>query len=59
MALRYSLDMGDWADKVEASIAAALDSGLRTGDIMQDGMTEAGTTQMTDAILAELEKAAS
>ena len=55
MALRYSLDMGDWATNVENAISATLDKGLRTGDIMQDGMTQVGTTQMGDAILSELE----
>ena len=58
MALRYSLGMGEWADKVEGAIAATLSDGLRTGDIMQDGMKLVGTTAMGDAILAHLEAAA-
>jgi 3-isopropylmalate dehydrogenase len=58
MALRYSLGLGDWADKVESAIARALDTGVRTGDIMQPGMTQVGTSGMTDAILAELDKVA-
>jgi 3-isopropylmalate dehydrogenase len=33
-----------------------LADGLRTGDIMQDGMKKVGTTEMGDAILAALDK---
>ena len=53
--LRYSLGMGDWAGKIETAIASTLDKGLRTSDIMQDGMKQVGTTEMGDAILAELD----
>jgi 3-isopropylmalate dehydrogenase len=56
MALRYSFDMGDLADKVDAAIAAVLASGLRTADIKSDGTTAASTTQMGEAILKELQK---
>ncbi|MDH3741900.1 MAG: 3-isopropylmalate dehydrogenase [Hyphomicrobiales bacterium] len=55
MAMRYSLGMGEWAGKVEQAISATLDKGLRTGDIMQDGMTQIGTTEMGEAIVTELE----
>ena len=54
MALRYSLDMGEEADQIDAAIARVLDDGLRTGDIMQDGMTQVGTDAMGDAILNAL-----
>lgn len=56
MALRYSFDLGTEADAVETAIASVLDQGLRTGDIMQPGMTKVGTAAMGSAILAELEK---
>ena len=56
MALRYSFDMGALADKLDAAIAAALASGLRTADIKSEGATPASTTQMGEAILRELEK---
>ncbi len=56
MALRYSFDMGDLADKVDAAIAAVLASGLRTADIKSEGTTAASTRQMGDAILKELQK---
>ncbi len=56
MALRYSLDMATEADLIDAAVASVLDEGLRTGDIMQDGMTQVGTDGMGDAILAALAK---
>jgi 3-isopropylmalate dehydrogenase len=56
MALRYSFDMGGLADKVDAAIAAVLASGLRTVDIKSEGTTAVSTTQMGEAIIAELEK---
>ena len=54
MALRYSFEMVELADEVEAAIARVLDEGLRTADIMQDGCTRVSTTQMGEAILARL-----
>ncbi len=54
MALRYSLNMGEWADQVEAAIGAVLAQGFRTPDLMDDGMKEVGTSEMGDHILAEL-----
>ena len=58
MALRYSFDMGKEADLLDKAIAGVLAAGLRTGDIMQPGMTQVGTAEMGGAILAELEKLA-
>jgi 3-isopropylmalate dehydrogenase len=54
MALRYSLDLGGLADKIETAIAAVLAKGLRTGDIMSEGKTKVSTSQMGEAILTEL-----
>lgn len=54
MALRYSFDMGDLADKVEKAISDVLDEGLRTGDIMQTGARQVTTSEMGDAIIAKL-----
>jgi 3-isopropylmalate dehydrogenase len=51
MCLRYSFGMVAEADRLEAAIAAVLDDGLRTADIMSDGMTRVGTVQMGDAIV--------
>ncbi len=55
MALRYSCDMGGVADMIDKAIANVLDKGLRTGDIMQPGMTQVGTTAMGQAIEKELQ----
>lgn len=54
MALRYSLDMGEAADAVEAAVSKALADGLRTADLMGEGMTKVGTTEMGDGILKAL-----
>ncbi len=54
MALRYSCDMLAEADLVDTAIARVLDKGLRTGDIMQPGMRQVGTTEMGQAIETEL-----
>src|SRR5690606_18598729 len=53
MCLRYSFSMVAEADRVEKAISAVLDDGLRTPDIMSDGMTKIGTAQMGDAIIAK------
>ena len=55
MALRYSFDMGQLADKLDAAIAAVLARGLRTADITSEGTTPASTSQMGEAILKELQ----
>ena len=54
MMLRYSLGRPELADKIEAAVSNVLDQGLRTGDIMQDGMTLVGTDAMGDAVVAAL-----
>jgi 3-isopropylmalate dehydrogenase len=58
MALRYSFGRASEADLLDKAIAATLERGLRTPDIMQDGMTKVGTVQMGDAIIEELGKLA-
>ena len=55
MMLRYSFDMGEDADLVEQAVRNALASGLRTSDIMQDGMTAVSCEQMGEAITRELD----
>lgn len=54
MALRYSLDLPDWADKIEAAVEAVLNAGIRTADIMAAGCTQVSTSGMGDALLHEL-----
>ncbi|MCC5779943.1 3-isopropylmalate dehydrogenase [Nitratireductor sp. B36] len=53
MCLRYSFNMVEEADRLEKAIASVLDDGLRTKDLMSEGMTEVGTTAMGDAIVAK------
>lgn len=53
MALRYSFNMIEEANKLEAAIANVLDKGIRTPDIMDEGCRKVGTSEMGDAILAE------
>jgi 3-isopropylmalate dehydrogenase len=55
MALRYSLDMGELADKVDQAIAAVLAKGLRTADIKSEGSTVVSTSGMGEALLKELQ----
>jgi 3-isopropylmalate dehydrogenase len=56
MALRYSLGMAAEADLIDNAIAGVLADGYRTGDIMQPGMRQVGTSEMGSAILAKLER---
>jgi 3-isopropylmalate dehydrogenase len=56
MAMRYSFNMGEEADKLEAAIAAALGQGLRTADIKSEGCKIVSTAEMGEAIVSELEK---
>ncbi|OXT02270.1 3-isopropylmalate dehydrogenase [Notoacmeibacter marinus] len=53
MCLRYSFEMVEQADRLERAIAAVLDSGIRTGDIMAEGARQVGTVEMGDAIIAQ------
>ncbi len=54
MMLRYSLDEGGMADRIEAAVNQVLDDGLRTPDIMAEGMKEISTEEMGDAVVAAL-----
>ncbi|HEX3972538.1 MAG TPA: 3-isopropylmalate dehydrogenase [Stellaceae bacterium] len=56
MMLRYSFDMDEEAQVVEKAISNTLTAGIRTGDIMQPGMKRVSTSEMGDAVLAELQK---
>ena len=56
MMLRYSFNMGAQADQLDQAVQNVLAHGLRTADIMSDGMTEVSTSGMGDAVIAELEK---
>ncbi len=56
MMLRYSFDMSEEADAVEAAVSAFLDAGYRTADIMSDGNTQVGCKECGDQILHFLNK---
>ena len=56
MMLRYSLDEAGMADRIEAAVIRVLDQGLRTPDIMSEGMTEVNCEAMGDAVVAALGK---
>ena len=58
MTLRYSFDMGEDADLIEQAVQNVLATGIRTGDIMQDGMTLVSCTTMGEAVTNELDKLA-
>ena len=50
MMLRFSLDLDEAADAIEAGVKQVLKDGYRTGDIMSEGCTKVGTVQMGDLI---------
>ena len=52
MMLRYSLNLDEEADAVEAAVQKVLTDGYRTGDIMSDGCKAVGTKEMGDLIAA-------
>jgi 3-isopropylmalate dehydrogenase len=54
MMLRYSLGVPAAADRIEAAVAAVLDQGLRTPDILSEGMRQVGTAEMGDAVVAAI-----
>ncbi len=54
MMLRYTFDNADMAKRIEDAVGSVLDQGLRTIDITSDGMTEIGTAEMGDAVVAAM-----
>jgi len=54
MMLRYSLGAPEAADRIDAAVSKVLDQGLRTADIMSEGMRQVGTAEMGDAVVAAL-----
>jgi 3-isopropylmalate dehydrogenase len=56
MCLRYSLNQGALAEKIETAVQNVLNNGIRTGDIMAAGCTQVSTSGMGDALIAALEK---
>ena len=56
MLLRYSLDRGADADRIDAAVLRVLERGHRTRDIHSAGTKLVGTTEMGDLIVSEVEK---
>ncbi len=54
MMLRYSLNEPAMADRIEKAVDQVLDQGLRTADIISDGMQQVGTDEMGRAVVAAL-----
>lgn len=55
MALRYSFEAGEAADRLEAAVETVLANGVRTPDLLgEGGGTAVSTDEMGDAILAAL-----
>ena len=54
MMLRFSLDLVEEANAVEAAVQKVLTAGYRTGDIMSEGCTLVGTKEMGDLIAKEI-----
>ena len=54
MMLRYSFDLEEPAQKIEAAVRKVLAQGYRTADIYEEGTTKVGTKAMGDAVIAAL-----
>ncbi|MCI5061134.1 MAG: 3-isopropylmalate dehydrogenase [Alphaproteobacteria bacterium] len=54
MALRYSLNAGEHADKIERAVQDVLNQGIRTADVMAENCQEVSTTEMGDALIQTL-----
>ena len=54
MAMRYTFDRVDLADRIEGAIAAVLEKGLRTADIKGAASSHLSTREMGDGIVAAL-----
>ena len=55
MLLRYSLDRGPDADRIDAAVLRVLEQGHRTADIKGDAARAVGTVQMGDLIARQVE----
>lgn len=55
MMLRYSFNLEDEAKMIEKAVLDVLNDGLRTGDIMSEGMKLVNTKEMTKAVLDKLQ----
>jgi len=56
MMLRFTLNLPESADRVEAAVRHVLQQGLRTADIWSEGRRLVGTRAMGDAVVAAITK---
>lgn len=54
MLLRYSLNLQEEADAIDAAVKKVLEDGYRTGDIFSEGCIKCSTTEMGDAIVERI-----
>src|SRR5699024_10457636 len=54
MMLRYSFNMEEPAQRIEAAVRNVLAQGYRTADIYEEGTQKVGTKAMGDAVIAAL-----
>jgi 3-isopropylmalate dehydrogenase len=54
MMLRHGLDRAAEADRIEVAVDAVLERGLRPADLAAAGDSTVGTSEMTDAVLAQM-----
>ena len=54
MLLRYSLNLANEADSIDAAVKSVLEDGYRTVDIMSEGCTQVGTKEMGDLIVERI-----
>jgi 3-isopropylmalate dehydrogenase len=57
MALRYSFNLPEAADRLDAAISTVLSDGLRTKDIAVAGQNAVSTSEMGSAVLQAMERA--
>lgn len=55
MMLKYSLNQGELADKIDSAVSDVLDQGYRTRDIAGDSKKLVGTEEMGDLVVKALE----
>ena len=53
---RYSLDLPQAADRIDAAVAEVLEQGHRTADIASEGLHQVGCQAMGELVLAQLAK---
>jgi 3-isopropylmalate dehydrogenase len=54
MMLRYTFDLESAAACIESAVKKVLAQGYRTADIYESGTKKVGTTEMGDAVLANI-----